>query len=184
MAIKDEAREYAIRVVENEISRIEQAYLDGYNTAKAKYCNEAIVDEEYKTVTIEGKTSEPIEWIPLSLPSGTQWSKPLRYKCKKSDSEYYFNPMAGPYNRVKDLSLPTVEDVKELLKYTNKTRISKYYSYKDVDGRTFELYESEMFWLKQSEINSIDRYIFDGNLSIRDRFMGDNACIILVKHKE
>lgn len=179
MTIKDEAREYAVRVVENEISRIEQAYLDGYNTAKAKYCNEAIVDEEYKTVTVEGKTSNPIKWIDLSLPSGTQWSYPVEYS--ENGKNCIFNLT---YNQVKNLSIPTIEDIIELKEYTDKILCPRNIGHKSIDGKILELSNKMTFWLNDLENDPKYRKSANAQLEVTDRFMGNGSYLILVKRKK
>lgn len=176
MTIKEEARVYALNALENEISRIEQAYIDGYNTAKAKYSTEAVVDEENNTITVAGKTSEPIEWVDLSLPSGTQWSLPVKFKDDTGKPVV----MGFPYNQVKDLSLPSSYDIDELKKYTKLELYAGYAEYKDINGKIFRI-DDRRYWISQGENGTVQKKSMNNYGKVGDQFMGDDACIILAK---
>lgn len=56
MELNEQAREYAINVLEEQIGIVAKAYMDGYNAAKGIYVNNGT------------------NYIDLGLPSGTRWS--------------------------------------------------------------------------------------------------------------
>lgn len=168
MDIENKAQEYALNVLDECINKVKQAYIDGYNAGKA----------ECPSIP-QNITEDGVTYIDLSLPSGTLWSMPLRDKDGR-------NLLWLPFNKVKDLELPTEADYEELKKYT-KTCLNgnSDYEYLSVDGVRYIILNYVTFWLKdkKDEMNAkcVDRKYAS---HISSTFIGESNCVVLVKRKK
>lgn len=97
MDLKEKSLQYAeSKLAEILNNVVAQAYIDGYNEA----CKEN--GKEVATCVADG-----IEYVDLGLPSGTLWA--TDYLRKDGEIEYM------PYMQAEKLSIPTEEQIKELI---------------------------------------------------------------------
>lgn len=97
MDLKEKSLQYAeSKLAEILNNVVAQAYIDGYNEA----CKEN--GKEVATCVVDG-----IEYVDLGLPSGTLWA--TDYLRKDGEIEYM------PYMQAEKLSIPTEEQIKELI---------------------------------------------------------------------
>lgn len=166
MDIENKAQEYALNVLDECINKVKQAYIDGYNAGKAE-CSPTP-----KNITEDGVT-----YIDLGLPSGTMWS-PL----KGTNGRY----IAIPYNQVKDLELPTLDDYAELLKYTKHGCNNRGdYEYLSVDGVKYIIPACISFWLKDKDSDTMVKFVNTKlHPHVRSGFIGESKCYVLVKRKK
>lgn len=161
--LQSKAHDYALKVLEDEIARIENAYIEGYEAGKK--------ESGFQPIVKEGN----IEWVDMSLPSGTLWSRALL-----NDSGTY---LLTVFNQAKDYDLPTKEDIDELLCQTNHGEPlwngDQYYLSRD--GIRYYM-EKGPYWLKGVSDEKMQAPIFYGRGSCSTKFMGDKAKVILVKH--
>lgn len=168
MDLKEEAREFALKAMEPELTKVEEAYIAGYEAGKKAGWYPVDIDEN------------GIEWVDLSLPSGTLWSKPI-WRDKK-------HLLKLPYNMAKDMDIPTIEDWEELrheTKVSTKTYSNGTFWHTSIlsqDG--VEYIHNSDFWLKgepdeKKKVLSID----DKAMKIY-KFIGEQLHVVLVKHKK
>lgn len=164
MDLNEKAKEYAEKVLKMQINRISQAYIDGYNDAL----------QEVLHLPVE---EDGIKYYDMSLPSGTMWSAYIK------DEKGFIETT---YNRVKDLSIPTLEDVAELKKYTKgqKSPFDEDITYLSEDGEMLHFTEYKSFWIKKEDAESQDAYAADNDLSCYPIFKGFSKRLILVKRKK
>lgn len=160
MTLEDKAKEYALKALESEIDKVQKAYIDGYNAAKAEYNHEPI--------DIDG-----VKYFDMSLPSGTLWSEPIREGNVL---------LRLPYNKAKQYELPTQEDWEELMQYTKHEVRGGKYKFLSVDGITLNSMKDNGCWLKSDVVNNEALTIRRGNI-ISNCFIGETVAIVLVKHK-
>lgn len=161
MNVKNEAHEYALKAMEAELTKIEEAYIAGYEAGKKVGFKPIEIDEN------------GIEWVDMSLPSGTLWSKPL-----VKDS--YFLNVA--YVEAMHYNLPTEEDVKELKEFTKRNNQYDYSLYHSKLGVEYKLRGNH--WLKGEPNDEFDAPSFDHDLSINNSPTHYNLGIVLVKHTD
>lgn len=164
MTKEEKAKEYALNACKEEISKLEQAYLDGYNDAL----------QEQNRLHVE---EDGVKYYDMSLPSGTMWSEYLR-DCK--------GLIELPYNQVKDLDIPTYEEFLELKEYTRdffdkNVNCSTHVS---VDGIELNLLKNKFFWVKTDDSNSQEAKIVSSAFQETKSFKGASRCVILVKRKK
>lgn len=165
MSLEEKAKEYALKALESEIEKVQKAYIDGYNAAKA---NEPFIDEN------------GIKWYDMDLPSGNLWSEPLK------DKEENFVEVV--YNVAAQYDIPTEEDRLELCNLTQRTNCDGGYQYKSINGKIYHLpingNFSRYFWLKSDCGNlKTQALTFNSNLGVAYKFKGENLCVILIKRK-
>lgn len=168
MDIENKAQEYALNVLEECINKVKQAYIDGYNAGKAE-CSPLP----------KNITEDEVEYIDLSLPSGTLWSKPLRDEDGR-------NCFYSPFNKVKDLDLPTQADYAELIKYTKYGLNNEGdYEYLSVDGVRYIIPSYITFWLKDKDSETMAKHVNTRmHPHVASAFIGESKCVILVKRKK
>ena len=164
MGLEEKAKEYALKALEGEIDKVKNAYIDGYNAAR----NELL----HEPVDIDGVT-----YYDMSLPSGTMWSKKITYN---QNSNYAI--LTEPYNKVKELSIPTKEDWEELEQNTKRTYYKGCLRYLSKDGVKLEFYNCS-YWCK-SDVNDKNEALVYRNGGFERRFTGESFRIVLVKKKK
>lgn len=176
MTLEEKAQEYALKALEEQIVAVKQAYIDGYNAAKAKYNHEPIVDEN------------GIKWYDMDLPSGNLWSEPL----KDEEGNY----IESVYNRVNQLDLPTDDDFKELKNHSlvmcKLVSEEPHLICVSVNGCQYQI-KTGLYWLKSDVHNNWGRMIYaheknsNGYLEISPytctSFIGFERKVVLVKRK-
>ena len=167
-------------------SAIEKAYADGYN---AGY-NDGL---DSKTDEKPEDLDDNMEYVDLGLPSGTKWA--AGYLRDKDGHLVWL-----PYEDAVKLSIPTVEQYEELVKYCRTTCLTgkrrqltgangKYVIYNCViwlKGASQEFDNHIRFWLKdQNEEVSLERKISDicgeTGFSPKKQFMGYRFPVVLVQ---
>lgn len=134
MTIQEKAREFALKILEDQISAVEKAYLEGYEEGKS-----SVVIPQVQSVILE----EDIEWHDFGLPSGKIWGF-----CQKKVTQ----SQANNYN------LPSFDDVLEILKKCRITKDTVFDGMKaksillieDLNGieHTLDMYTT-FFWVKE-----------------------------------
>lgn len=163
MDIKEKAREYALNVLSEDISKIEQAYLDGYKEGQLLSTG-SIIDED------------GIEYFDLGLPSGTMWSKCL------TEKDDIFQCIQLPYLSAKELNIPTMEQVEEL-KTCKITGPSGSKNYIGPNGNSIRY--TSYFWIKNDAPEDNFSYLYSTHRAeIEKGYIGDKHCIVLVKNRE
>ena len=161
MSLEEKAKEYALKALESEIEKVQKAYIDGYNAAKA---DEPFIDEN------------GIKWYDMDLPSGNLWSEPLK------DKEGNFVELV--YNEAAKYDIPTKEDKIELNKMTIKTNCDGGYQYKSINAKTYHIPHGRYFWQKSDSYNDKkDALAFSSKLDNVIYFKGVKKCVILIKRK-
>lgn len=164
MSIEEKAHEYALKAMEEQISKVSQAYIDGYNDAKAEFSHEPVIDEN------------GIKWYDMDLPSGNLWSEPLR---DKEGSLLYI-----VYNQAKELDIPTFEDVKELKNCTQRYTLSGGITvFNSINGMRYEILHSCTYWLKGEKDRMYAKAFGGIDFPCSDSFKGNKNCIVLIKRK-
>lgn len=161
MTLEEKAKEYALKALESEIDKVQKAYIEGYNAAKA---------DKHEPIDIDG-----VKYYDMDLPSGTLWSEPIR----KKDGSL----LRLPYNEAKQYELPTEKDWDELLKYTKTENMNNCFICYSVEGNKIDLLRIVTYWIK-SEVVYNRAYAICEDHIYNNRFIGDAAAIILVKHKQ
>lgn len=174
MNLLEKADKYAVGKVNEAITNaIAQAYVEGY---KAGYKDREM---EIPVDLRDNKT----EYVDLGLPSGTLWA--AKYESTGSNDIMY------TYAEVKNLNIPTKEQVEELFKYC-KTECTKNHDnlvnlhflgpngnkivfivtgYKDVASYRDE--HEIYFWIKESEnYNALNVYNHIGKYRFTNMFTG------------
>ena len=170
MSLEEKAKEYALKALESEIEKVQKAYIDGYNAAKAEYNHEPIIDEN------------GIKWYDMDLPSGNLWSEPL-----KDEEE---NWLELTFNEAAKYDLPTEEDRTEFYKMTKSTNCNGGYQYKSINAKTYQLpndgNKHRYFWLKSDpSYNEIKALAFSSDMTtVMKLFKGDRHCVVLIKRKK
>lgn len=159
MDIKNEAHEYALKAMESALTKIEDAYIAGYEAGKKVGFKPIEIDEN------------GIEWVDMSLPSGTLWSKALR-----KDGEC----IEAVYNEVKDYNLPTEEDVAELFKGTKRFVNNGWIKILSRNG--IEYWLNDTYWLKGSADENLEVPYMSYKGNCDKTYMGYKKKVILVKH--
>lgn len=165
MSLEEKAKEYALKALESEIDKVQKAYIDGYNAAKA---DEPFIDEN------------GIKWYDMDLPSGNLWSTALGEYVINTNGSKSWVPIQKCYNEVKDLSLPTRADIDELLQHTYRAS-SKSSNYLSVNGVSLYL-TNWKYWYK-GDAAYPNACVFDGHLVTSEDFIGQSNKIILIKRK-
>ncbi len=163
MTLEEKAKEYALKALESEIDKVQKAYIEGYNAAKAEYNHEPIIDEN------------GIKWHDMELPSGNLWSEPLTDKQN--------NLLEFTYNEAKEYDLPTPEDLAELKANTKNGKKYDHYSYLSINGNRLMYYCGSIYWCKKEPIKNYGYVICNGN-EIGEGFIGERHYVILVKRKQ
>ena len=163
MSLEEKAKEYALKALESEIEKVQKAYIDGYNAAKA---NEPFIDEN------------GIKWYDMDLPSGNLWSEPLK------DEEG--NLLEVVYNEAAKYDIPTKEDKIEFVKMTQQSYEGS--QYKSINGKIYHLPNDgdykRNFWLKSDRDNDkTDALTFTSKMHNVFKFKGDKVCVVLIKRK-
>lgn len=184
MDLKEKSLQYAeSKLAEILNNVVAQAYIDGYNEA----CKEN--GKEVATCVVDG-----IEYVDLGLPSGTLWA--TDYLRKDGEIEYM------PYMQAEKLSIPTVEQIEELINCCDFNIPSG--GLIDIIGITGEILHLEesgyykgtekvdgdcmYFWGKpesQKYGNAFYKYLgpnSSSNPSITERFKGYKLPMLLVKN--
>lgn len=165
MSIEEKAHEYALKAMEEQIAKVKQAYIDGYNDAKAEFSHEPVIDEN------------GIKWYDLDLPSGNLWSEPLRNTDGTIQSIVY--------NHAKLLNIPTEEDVIELKSCTQKYALHGGITlFESENGKKYEILNSCTYWLKEEKDRMYARVFGGINFNFSDSFKGETKQIVLIKRKE
>lgn len=167
MTLEEKAKEYALKALESEIDKVQKAYIDGYNAAKAEYNHEPI--------DIDG-----VKYYDMSLPSGNLWSTALGKYVINANGSKSWVPIQKCYNEVKDLSLPTRADIDELLQHTYRASC-KSSNYLSVNGVSLYL-TNWKYWYK-GEAAYPNACVFDGHLVTSEDFIGQSNNVILIKRK-
>lgn len=168
MDVKTEAHEYALKAMETELAKIEEAYIAGYEAGKKV---------GFKPIEID---RNGIEWVDLSLPSGTLWSTPLR-----NDKNHL---LELPFKQAKDMDIPTMEDYEELIRYTEAKKV--YYNFGPyhytslLSENGVEYVHQFDFWIKgEPDENKKTKYI-DYLMEFSEKFIGEKVPVVLVKYKK
>lgn len=163
MDIKNEAHEYALKAMEAELTKIEEAYIAGYEAGKKVGGFKPVIQEDN------------IEWVDMSLPSGTLWSEPLQ---KDLDC------IEAVFNEVKDLDLPTEEDFRELLKETK--HVGWGISPRLISRNGVRYHLDGNLWMKGESDKDMKAPAFASTSSTRFHrfFMGERFRVVLVKHPD
>lgn len=160
MTPEEKAKAYAQEALKDELSKVEQAYIDGYKAG--------LSENKSLPINIDG-----VEYYDFGLPSGNLWSKPLL-----DDEDIILNK---PYCEVEHLSLPTQSDILELSHHIKnidgrgacRVWLSKF-------GASVKI-ASNQYWVQNKIINDTRALTFHPTFDLSERFMGEKHGVILVK---
>lgn len=162
MTVEEKAQAFALKKLEGQIESLKRAYIEGYNDALKEHLHLPVVEEG-------------IEYLDMSLPSGTMWSQIIR-----NDDEF-LTEKSVPYNDVKDLEIPTIEDIEELKANTHHYGYSKYVAYTSKNGEKLCIDQKVQFWVKTNDEESNEVYCCTSGLNIERVFRGLSKNFLLVK---
>lgn len=162
MAVEEKAREHALNALSEEISKIEQAYIDGYKEAQSEL-GKTLIDED------------GVKYIDLDLPSGTCWSQEL------FDGQ---SLVSLPYCEAEMYNLPTREQLKEMTSCCKRESNGTSIYYVGRNGKTL-IVSQRLFWLRNESVTNDYWYKhFDEWGVVDNSFRGDRLFIILVKNRK
>ncbi len=179
MDILEKAKGYAEeKAIKGINALVEQAYLDGYNDGLKHHENEML-----------DRIKDGVEYVDLSLPSGTIWSKELI-----SDNGF---SRKMTYLEASKLNIPTIKQFEELFSQFCKLEFNNAkdrggFEFKSIRGelifvRGFTNYK--LFWLKDeddsTERNCASIRSVNGKLEpvVKKLFMGEELPVMLVMNK-
>lgn len=169
----NDARNVAISLLENEIEKLSQAYQKGYEKG-VEDTKAAMAEKMSKNDEVDD-----VEWMDLSLPSGTLWSKPLKYK----DGKY----VELTFDQAKKYVLPTADEVDELLNHTCQYGLVDYgvVQIRSKDGFSIDIENSPFtsYWTSEEKSYS-NAFSFNAFLRTAVSFKGNKNFVMLVKRKK
>lgn len=152
------AEQYAISVLQDQITTIAQAYIEGYNKSRA--------------VVVEND----IEYIDLGLPSGTLWATK------------FLNSEGMVYCDAESYKLPTAEQYEELRKLKWRFLSYKYLIITGLNGNeiTLPCLSSLTFWLAGQKPNEsfevfVAYYSNDETMKYARGYVGHKKNVLMVK---
>lgn len=165
MDIKEKAHEYALKVLEGEITKLEEAFIEGYNSANSELAKQYF-DED------------GVEYFDLGLPSGTLWSECLTKKDHPRQLLFL------SYVDVEKFSIPTMEQIEELNSNCKlDTHDWNFTSIIGPNGKHFSILKK--FWIKNdSSTNNFEYNYSSFRISVSHGFKGDKLGVVLVKNKK